>query len=118
MDASRCIAYLTIEHRSEIPADLQPLMGNWIFGCDVCQDVCPYNRKVPVTNETEYEPNARWPLLPFPSLAELAELTPEQYQRCFAGSAMKRASLDMLKRNADIAARNQSTSNEKSDATK
>jgi len=103
MDARRCISYLTIEHRGDIDRSLRPLMGNWVFGCDVCQDVCPYNRRAPLTSEPAYEPNDRNPLGPRPLLADLINLSEEQYRRYFAGSAMGRATLDMLRRNARIA---------------
>jgi len=106
MDATRCIAYLTIEHRGAIPEELQPLMGDWVFGCDVCQEVCPYNRSVPPTSEPRYELDDRNPLPPRPLLETLLTWTPRQRQEYLAGSAMKRATLDMLRRNADIAYRN------------
>ena len=51
MDASRCISYLTIEHRGDISKPFQKMMGDWVFGCDVCQEVCPYNRSAPTTRE-------------------------------------------------------------------
>lgn len=107
MDATRCISYLTIEHRSDIAESLHGGMGDWIYGCDICQDVCPFNRQAPATTEADYELQNRFPLTPAPLLSRLLELTPEDYARQLAGSAMKRASLDMLKRNARIAKSNQ-----------
>jgi epoxyqueuosine reductase len=107
MDASRCIAYLTIEHRSEIPASLQPLMGDWVFGCDLCQSVCPYNRKAAQGIPAD-ACGSENPLLPRPLLSELLALTEEKYRACLAGSPMKRATLEMLKRNAAIALANAS----------
>jgi epoxyqueuosine reductase len=56
LDARRCISYLTIEHRGSLPEDFRPAMGAHVFGCDICQDVCPYNRKAPVTEAAEFEP--------------------------------------------------------------
>jgi len=106
MDATRCIAYLTIEHRGVIPEELQPLMGDWVFGCDVCQDVCPYNRAAPPTSEHRYELDDRNPLPPRPSLQTLRTWAQEQRREHLAGSAMKRVTLAMLRRNADIAYRN------------
>ena len=106
MNATRCIAYLTIEHRGTIPQELQPLMGDWVFGCDVCQDVCPYNRTAPPTSECRYELDDHNPLPPRPLLKILQTWTQEQRREHLAGSAMKRATLDMLRRNADIACRN------------
>lgn len=116
MDARRCISYLTIEHRAGIDADLQPLMGDWIFGCDACQDVCPHNRRrdtagrspatPPPRIDPAYEPNDRNPLPPRASLTVLRNWTDADHARHLAGSAMKRATLAMLHRNAAIAARN------------
>jgi epoxyqueuosine reductase len=102
MDATRCISYLTIEHRSEIAPELRPLMGDWLYGCDVCQDVCPYNQDAPLATEAAYAPRGDLPLLPRPRLADVQGLSKEQYQEAFRGSAMKRATLPMLKRNAEI----------------
>ncbi len=56
LDARKCISYLTIELRSSIPVDLRPVMDDWLFGCDICQDVCPWNRKAPVTRQAEFLP--------------------------------------------------------------
>jgi len=106
MDAMRCISYLTIEHRSQIPGELQPAMGDWIFGCDICQEVCPHNSKAPAATESAYGPSERFPLAPQPPLATILNMTEDQRQQWLAGSAMKRATLAMLKRNAEIAARN------------
>jgi epoxyqueuosine reductase len=107
MDASRCIAYLTIEHRGEIAADLQRRMGDWVFGCDECQVVCPYNRNVPTATESAYRLDDRSPLVPRPVLSDLASLATDAHRSYLTGSAMKRASCDMLQRNAAIALRNQ-----------
>jgi epoxyqueuosine reductase len=103
MDASRCISYLTIEHRGDIPEALQPKMGDWIFGCDVCQQVCPYNRHVPRTREPRF---AIRPPGPGPDLDEILKWSEEDYRSRLQGSAIKRAKLAMLKRNARIAMRN------------
>ena len=102
MDATRCISYLTIEHRSEIPAPLQPLMDDWVFGCDVCQDVCPYNRQPSVAADPAYQPRDRKGLGPRPPLAELLDLDDQAYRARLAGSAVKRATPLMLQRNARI----------------
>jgi epoxyqueuosine reductase len=103
MDASRCISYSTIEHRGDIPEDLQAQMGNWVFGCDVCQEVCPYNRHAPVTREPRFAIRSPGPQ---PSLDEILAWTTDDYRAALRGSAMKRATLDMLKRNARIALNN------------
>lgn len=100
MDASQCISYLTIEHREEIAESFHKRMGGWVFGCDVCQQVCPHNQSAPVTTEPRY---AIRPPGPFPLLEELANWDEEQYRAVLRGSAIKRAKLDMLRRNARIA---------------
>ncbi|NLE57833.1 MAG: tRNA epoxyqueuosine(34) reductase QueG, partial [Planctomycetes bacterium] len=104
MDASRCISYLTIEHRGDIPENLSQRMGNWVFGCDVCQEVCPWNRHA--ARSSAESVNARNPLVPSPPLADLCELSADQYDQFLRGSTMKRATLEMLKRNARIALAN------------
>lgn len=106
MDARRCISYLTIEHRSAIPDELGSLMGDWVYGCDICQDVCPHNRKAPPTREHAYEVQDTAALAPRPLLAELAGWAEEQRRDRLSGSAMDRATLAMWHRNAAIAARN------------
>lgn len=107
MDASRCISYLTIEHRSEIAPALQDQMGNWLYGCDICQDVCPFNRKTPLTAEPAYAPRPERGFLPsHPNAAEIHAMSAEDHARVFAGSAIKRATLPMLQRNASIVERN------------
>jgi epoxyqueuosine reductase len=97
LDARRCIAYLTIEHRGPIPATLRSGVGGWTFGCDVCQDVCPWNRRAPVTREAAF--GAR----PHPPLAELLALDEVTYLDRFRGSPLKRARREGLARNAAVA---------------
>lgn len=99
MDASRCISYLTIEHRGEIPEAFHASMGDWVFGCDVCQEVCPFNRRVPVTGEPDF---AVRPPGPAPSLDSILRWTPQEYDKQTRGSATRRATLAMWKRNAEI----------------
>lgn len=103
MDASRCISYLTIEHRGDISKGFQDMMGDWIFGCDVCQEVCPYNRDAPLTDEPRF---AIRPVAPTIALDDIRSWSPDDYRRKLRGSAMQRAKPDMFKRNADIAAAN------------
>ncbi|HOA72521.1 MAG TPA: tRNA epoxyqueuosine(34) reductase QueG [Phycisphaerae bacterium] len=102
MDARKCISYLTIEHRGDIDPDLRPRMGDWLYGCDICQDVCPFNRRPPQVAEPAYGLNDRNPLPPSVPLRVIQGWSQEEYDRHLAGSAMKRASLAMLKRNATI----------------
>ncbi|HSM60774.1 MAG TPA: tRNA epoxyqueuosine(34) reductase QueG [Longimicrobiales bacterium] len=123
MDATRCISYLTIEHRGPIPAELRPLMGNRVFGCDICQEVCPFNvRFAEVAEEPGYA--ARGPgVLPMgvealpgedisyethpgtraPSLVELMRMRREEWDGWTRGSAMRRAGYAGLKRNVAVA---------------
>jgi epoxyqueuosine reductase len=98
LDARRCIAYLTIEHRGEVDPTLAPRMGTWQFGCDVCQDVCPWNRKAPVTRERAFFPPA-----PFPSAAEIAAMDDAEFARRFAGTPITRPKAAGMRRNAAIA---------------
>jgi epoxyqueuosine reductase len=100
LDGTKCISYLTIEKRGSIPADLRRGMGRHIFGCDICQDVCPWNRKAPVTSAPEFEPR---PQLINPALEWLAELSAEQFREVFRGSPVKRAKRVGIRRNAAIA---------------
>lgn len=100
MDATRCISYLTIEHRGAIEPELMEGMGRQVFGCDICQDVCPWNRKAPVSADTELE--AR-PDLVNPSLEWLADLDQQQYEAMFNGSPVRRAGFAGLRRNVAIA---------------
>ena len=103
LDARLCISYLTIEKRGEIPEDLRTLMGRHVFGCDICQDVCPWNRKAPVTSAPEFEPREG---LVNPALEWLAEMQVEEFRQVFRGSPVRRAKLSGLRRNAVIAMAN------------
>jgi epoxyqueuosine reductase len=104
MDASRCISYLTIERREPPPDGLARQSGDWVFGCDICQQVCPFNRDAPVTREPRFAPRSEETTTP--KLATILAWRPEDYRRALAGSAMRRAKLDMLRRNARIAMKN------------
>jgi len=83
LDARRCISYLTIELKGAIPQHLRPLMGNHIFGCDICQEVCPYNVKAKPTDETAYSPREG---LLAPELIPMLSLNDEEFKRLFRGS--------------------------------
>jgi epoxyqueuosine reductase len=105
MNASQCISYLTIEHRApHLPLSLAGRIGDWVFGCDVCQEVCPFNREAPITNEPRF---AVRPPGPSPLLTDLLAWSDEEYRRQLAGSAVKRAKPDMLRRNARTVRANQ-----------
>jgi epoxyqueuosine reductase len=105
MDARRCISYLTIELRGAIPEEFREGMGWQVYGCDICQDVCPYNQKAPVTGLQEFQPRktATGESLLQPDLLWLAGLQEEEFREVFRGSAMKRAKWKGLVRNACIA---------------
>lgn len=100
LDATRCISYLTIEHRSAIPIELRPGMGDWIFGCDVCQEVCPWNRKSPVTRDPEMQPDPTRVSL---DLIALFELDDDAFRAQFRRTPMWRPRRRGLLRNAAIA---------------
>jgi epoxyqueuosine reductase len=119
LDARRCISYLTIESRGAIPEDLRPLMGNAVIGCDICQDVCPWNRKAPSTTAKEFMPrevvadpvdadaqisNSDFRFSAFaPQLESLAALSQRDFSELFRASPVKRAKWRGLVRNACVA---------------
>ena len=99
LDSNKCISYLTIEKRGVIPEELREGMGRHVFGCDICQDVCPWNRKAPVTSVPEFQ--AREGLVN-PALEWLAEMQAEEFRTVFRGSPIRRTKLAGLRRNAII----------------
>lgn len=100
LDATRCISYLTIEKRGEIPEELREGIGRHVFGCDICQDVCPWNRRAPSTSLPEFEPRNG---LVNPALDWLAEMTVEEFRERFRGSPIKRTKFGGIRRNVAIA---------------
>ena len=102
LDSNKCISYLTIEKRGAIADDdnLRSGMGRHVFGCDICQDVCPWNRKAPATEAPEFQ--AR-PELVNPALEWLAEMSDQEFRRTFHGSPVRRTKRSGLCRNAVIA---------------
>ncbi len=100
MDAARCISYLTIEHRGPIAPELMQGMGRQVFGCDICQDVCPWNRRAPVSADPELEPRHE---MVNPLLDWLAAMEEAEFERHFNGSPVRRAGFMGLRRNVAIA---------------
>jgi epoxyqueuosine reductase len=102
LDARRCISYLTIEAKEEPPAELRPLIADHLFGCDVCQDVCPWNvRFARETGEPRYRPAAPWP-----TLEEILALDDERFAARFGDTALERARRTGLQRNARVVLEN------------
>jgi epoxyqueuosine reductase len=100
MDAAKCISYLTIEHRGTIADNLMAGMGRQVFGCDICQDVCPWNRKAPLSSDPELEACSE---LVNPALEWLAEMDEAEFERQFNGSPVRRAGFVGLRRNVAVA---------------
>ncbi len=103
LDATRCISYLTIEVKGAMPGGRREGVGRHVFGCDICQDVCPWNRKRRHRGGAAFEP---WPGAEAPDLAELAGLGEEAFRERFRGSPVKRAKRRGLLRNVAVAAGN------------
>jgi epoxyqueuosine reductase len=99
LDARRCISYLTIELRTQIPSELRTGVGEWLFGCDLCQDVCPWNRKSPVSQRAEFQPQADWN--PASALGIL-RMTEAEFDRRFGATPLSRPGWNGLRRNAAI----------------
>lgn len=103
VDARRCISYLTIEHRGSFSNEQAAMVGDWTFGCDVCQEVCPFNEarprqpeRAPVTSEPDFLAGRDWP-----PLERLRVISEEEFDRLTRGSAVRRAGVSGLRRNAD-----------------
>lgn len=95
IDGSKCISYLTIELKDKIPEEFRSKMSNWAFGCDICQEVCPWNRFSSPTNELDFKPNEE---LKDVKDEDLKEITKEVFNDLFKGSAVKRAGFEGFKR--------------------
>jgi len=100
LDSNKCISYLTIEKRGSIPEEHRAGMGPHVFGCDICQDVCPWNRKAPASTAPEFDPR---PGLVNPALDWLAEMSAEEFRSVFRGSPIRRTKRSGIRRNAAIA---------------
>ena len=100
LDSRRCISYLSIELRNEIPEEFRQPMGNLVFGCDICQDVCPWNRKAPLSSLAEFAPRE---INRAPDLRRLSRLTQEDFSREYSKSPIKRTKWRGLMRNVAVA---------------
>jgi len=108
LDARRCISYLTIESKQQTPEELRSKMGDWVFGCDICQEVCPHNTRLPPTPVAEFRPEAG--VGPSLKLADVFSLNSEtEFAIRFAGTSLKRAKHHGLQRNAQVVAENLTT---------
>jgi len=103
LDARRCVSYLTIEHRGDIAAEFQAKLGEWIFGCDICQEVCPWNTRAPTSTDPHTQPRSRTGTI---DLLELLSWRSGEHNPMLSGSAMKRVKLPGLQRNAAIVLEN------------
>lgn len=103
LDSSKCVSYLTIEHAGEIPFELGKKIGKWIYGCDICQEVCPWNRFAKATRESVFQPRSGFNA---PNLFLWKTMTKEEFQVFFKGSAMKRLKHERFFRNINVALEN------------
>jgi epoxyqueuosine reductase len=105
LDSNRCISYLTIEHRGDLPEALRGAIGSHVYGCDICQEVCPWNAVAPATSDPAWQPRAAWDMR---RLVDLLQMDDEELQSAMKGSAMKRAKAEGLRRNVEVAHANAS----------
>ncbi|MEI7684252.1 MAG: tRNA epoxyqueuosine(34) reductase QueG [Planctomycetota bacterium] len=99
LDSRRCISYLTIEQRGSIPDEFRSGLGDWAFGCDICQDVCPWNKKAPFAGDPAFAPRED---LVAPDLLKLLEITEDEFRRQFRGTALLRTKRVGLVRNVAL----------------
>jgi epoxyqueuosine reductase len=95
LDSRRCLSYLTIETRAPVAADLRGALGSQVYGCDICQDVCPWNRRAAVSDDAAWQPREA---LFYPRLIDLCRRTDDEWRRLLRGSAMRRAGLRRIRR--------------------
>ncbi|NIA15718.1 MAG: tRNA epoxyqueuosine(34) reductase QueG [Nitrospiraceae bacterium] len=105
LDARRCIAYHTVESRGDVPEDLAPAFGDWLFGCDACQEACPWNRKAAETSNADFRPRQGHAN---PGLDQWESMSEEEFKERFAGSPIRRARYTGMRRNAAIVKKNNS----------
>ena len=103
LDSARCLSYLTIEHRGDIPAEYREAIGTHLYGCDICQEVCPYNQPAPTTEDAPWQPRHG---LDLPRLVDLARRSDDELRVLVKGTPMTRAKVAGLRRNLEIAITN------------
>jgi epoxyqueuosine reductase len=103
LDSNRCISYLTIELRGDVPTDLEPQIGSHVYGCDICQEVCPWNTMAPANDDPAWQPRSAWDQV---DLLTLAQRNDDELAAALRGSAMRRTKAQGLRRNVGIALRN------------
>ena len=103
LDSNRCLSYLTIEHRGPLAEEHQHAIGTHIYGCDICQEVCPYNQPAPRSTDPVWQPR---PGLDRPTLTDLAQRSDDEWRAVLKGSPMKRAKIEGLRRNVTVALTN------------
>jgi epoxyqueuosine reductase len=101
LDATRCLSYLTIESRGAVAEPLRPAVGSRVYGCDICQDVCPWNRRAPESDDPAWQPREG---LAFPRLIDLCRMSDDAWRGSLRGSAMRRAGLGRIRRSLAYAA--------------
>jgi len=100
LDSGRCLSYLTIEHRGGVPPEYHASIGTQVYGCDICQEVCPYNQPAPISGDSSWQPRAG---LDLPRLVDLARRSDDELRALIKGTPMTRAKVAGLRRNLDIA---------------
>ena len=103
LDSNRCLSYLTIEHRGELPDEHRAAIGAHVYGCDICQEVCPYNQPAPTSSDPAWQPR---PGLDLPALVDLRQRSDDDWRAVLKGSPMKRTKVAGLRRNIEAALRN------------
>lgn len=103
LDSTRCISYLTIEHRGPLPDEVTPLIGTHVYGCDICQEVCPWNAVAPMSDDPAWQPRPAWDLR---TVADLQRMSDEEMRAGLKGSPMKRTKAEGLRRNLTYARQN------------
>lgn len=110
LDSTRCISYLTIEHRGDIPEPMTAAIGSHVYGCDICQEVCPWNAMAPVSDDPAWQPRSAWDQV---ELTALAHRGNDELADALRGSPMKRTKAQGLRRNVAIALRNAQTTDDR-----